>query len=178
MVFDAKKAANVNAGIWFCHDAKEFDKVAKNAAELFVSIGYEKNTGKCGKLVAKAYDLYDRAWESYPSKQSDELFKQGLEVHKEIRKLFGKNEKSGYLQHRWWVEFGLKRYWHVFFWLCLHHFTKLQGLNFYKAIKASYLLGQAGLKGHDERSIVETKRRLEIYWNYINQSNFNERLIY
>lgn len=178
MAASISELASANAGIWFSHDGKDFGKVEENAKRLFTALGYKKNVEKAAGMAANAYSLYDKGWEHYPSREADILFSAGLKTHKDIRGLFGTGEKSGYYHHKWWMAFGKKKYWQVLFWLFLHHWVKFGGINPIKPLKASWLLGWAGVEGHDERKLAVAEKKLEAYWGYCLKNGIRESLIY
>ena len=170
----AATLGELQAKIYWLHDAEDFDELAATVSKIYKSLGHKKERADiAGHLIGEAYQLADHA----------ELASQAGSVLEEIQfytqakeKLILAETSLGFTtsiaehQMKWWMYFRHKKMFLVILHLFLQHLKPLPRTNFLTALRLTYYLLQAGI-GHNRRDFEMMKESGTKYWTLLLKTN-------
>ena len=157
----------LQAQIYWLHDAEEFTQLASVAANIYKRLGYsEKQAETAGKLISEAYRLADDADLAYqagdPNKEM-QFYDRVKDKLAEAETTLGYQASIARHQMHWWLHFRHKQKLQILRHLFLQHFKSVGLMNLVTAIKLTYFLMEIG-RVHKQRDLETTKQNTIRYW--------------
>ncbi len=157
----------LQAQIYWLHDAEKFPELAYSAAKLYKKLGYsQKQAETAGKLISEAYQLADEADEAYQAGNPN----REMQFYDEVKNKLTEVETTlGYKicvarhQMQWWRHFRHKQKPQILLHLFLQHFKAVGLINLVTAIKLTYFLMEI-VRVHKQRDLETTKHNAMQYW--------------
>src|SRR5579883_1150845 len=157
----------LQAQIYWLHDALEFAELTSAAATIYMKLGYTQQQAEiAGNLISQAYQLADNA--ALAQKAGD--FDKEMQFYYQIKdKLTDVETTLGYQnsiaihQMKWWMHFRHRQKLQLLRHLFLQNFKAVGLLNLFTAIKITYFLMEIS-RVHKSRDIETTKRNAVRYW--------------
>ncbi|MEM7713431.1 MAG: hypothetical protein AAF349_07610 [Cyanobacteria bacterium P01_A01_bin.68] len=164
----AAALGELQAEIYWLHDAQKFAELAYSAASIYMKLGYtQQQAEKAGQLIQKAYQLADDAALAQEAGKHDEemqFYHQAkLKLH-EVETTLNYENTIAIHQMQWWMHFRHKQKIQLLFHLFLQNFKAVGLINLFTAIKLTYFLMKIG-RVHKSRDIKTTKQNAIKYWD-------------
>ncbi|MGF2040275.1 MAG: hypothetical protein RMZ43_034085 [Nostoc sp. CmiVER01] len=163
----AATLGELQAQIYWLHDAEEFTELASAAATIYMKLDYTQQQAEtAGKLISEAYQLADDAANA---QKADDFDKEIQFYHQIKNKLIQVETILGYQtsiaihQMKWWMYFRHRQKLQILLHLFLQHFKAVGLINFLTALKLTYFLMEIG-RVHKSRDIETTKDNAIKYW--------------
>lgn len=163
----AVKLGELQAQIYWLHDAEKFTELASAAATIYLQLGYTQQQAEtAGNLISEAYQLSDEA--VFAQKAGDfekemQFYHQIQDKLNQVETILGYQTSIAIHQMKWWMYFRHKKKLHVLLHLFLQHFKALGLLHLFSAVKLTYFLAEIG-RVHKSRDIETTKLNAIKYW--------------
>jgi hypothetical protein len=163
----AATLGELQAKIYWLHDAEEFAELASAAATIYMKLGYTQQQAEtAGNLISQAYQLSDAAVLA----QEAGDFDQEMNYYEQLKdKLIAAEHILGYqtsiaiYQMRWWLHCRHKRKLQIIINLFLQNFKALGLINLVTAIKLTYFIKEI-TRVHKSRDLETTKYNAIKYW--------------
>ncbi|YAF99224.1 MAG: hypothetical protein AB3A66_27525 (plasmid) [Nodularia sp. CChRGM 3473] len=163
----AATLGELQAQIYWLHDAEEFTKLASAAATIYMKLGYsQKQAETASKLISEAYQLADDAALAQQAGDFDkeiEFYHQVKDKLTKVETTLGYQTSIAIHQMKWWMYFRHQQKLQVIIHLFLQHFKAVGLINLITAIKLTYFLMEIG-RVHKSRDIETTKDNAIQYW--------------
>jgi hypothetical protein len=163
----AATLGELQAQIYWLHDAEEFAQLASAAATIYMKLGYPQQQAEtAGNLISQAYQLSDDA---VLAQQAGNFDKEMQFYHQVKYKLTQVETTLVYQtsiaihQMKWWMYFRHKQKLQTIIHLFLQHFKAVGWINLLTAIKLTYCLMEIG-RVHKSRDTEITKHNAIRYW--------------
>ncbi|MBD2130102.1 hypothetical protein NDI39_31340 [Microcoleus sp. ZQ-A2] len=157
----------LQAQIYWLHDAEKFPELAEKAANIYKKLGYsEKQAETAGRLISEAYQLADEADEAYQAGDPNREMQFYDEVKNkltEVETTLGYQIRIALHQMQWWRHFRHKQKRQILLHLFLQHFKAVGLINLVTAVKLTYFLMEIG-RVHKQRDLETTKHNARKYW--------------
>lgn len=157
----------LQAEIYWLHDAEKFTELALAAASIYKKLGYsEKQAETAGKLISEAYQLADDADLAYKSDDRNremQFYDRAKDKLTEVETTLGYQTSIARHQIQWWLHFRHKQKLQILLHLFLQHFKAVGLINLVTAIKLTYYLMEIG-RVHKERNLEITRNNAIQYW--------------
>lgn len=157
----------LQAEIYWLHDAEKFTELALASANIYKKLGYsEKQAETAGKLISEAYQLADDADLAYKSDDRNremQLYYQAKDKLTQVEATLGYQTSIAKHQIQWWLHFRHKQKLKIIRHLFLQHLKAVGWINLVTAIKLTYFLMEIG-RVHKERDLEITKDNAIQYW--------------
>jgi hypothetical protein len=157
----------LQAEIYWLHDAEKFTELALAAANIYKKLGYsEKQAETAGKLISKAYQLADDADLAYQAGNRNkemQFYAQAKDKLTEVEAILGYQTSIAKHQIQWWLHFRHKQKLQILLHLFLQHLKAVGLVNLVTAIKLTYFLMEMG-RVHKQRDLETTKYNAIQYW--------------
>ncbi|WP_414529569.1 hypothetical protein [Nodularia chucula] len=163
----ATKLGELQAEIYWLHDAEKFIELASAAATIYKSLGYtQQQSEKAGSLIAQAYQLADDADLAYKSSdftQEKHFYNQVKHRLMEVEITLDYQTSIAIHQMKWWLHFRHKQKLQIITHLFLQKFKAVGLINLFTAIKLTYFLTEIA-RVHKARDKETTKHNAIKYW--------------
>jgi len=147
----------IHSTIWWNHDNKRFNLVEKNALELLLKLGFDKNQSiKASKTIKQSYKEYDKALKT-------KNFKLMNNKHKQTMQILGFPQENGEKYSKWWINFSERNYPKIIKSLFTYHLAFFRKISKLLTPLPVLLLILAGI-GHNTRNKRIAKTFLTLYW--------------
>ncbi len=157
----------LQAQIYWLHDAEKFTELASAAATIYMKLGYTQQQAEtAGKLISEAYQLSDDAVVAQKSGYFDkemQFYHQVKDKLIEVENTLHYHTSIAIHQMQWWLYFRHKQKVKVIIHLFLQHFKAVGLINLITAIKLTYFLMEIG-RVHKSRDLETTKDNAIKYW--------------
>jgi hypothetical protein len=157
----------LQAEIYWLHDAEKFTELALAAANIYQELGYsEKIAETAGKLISEAYQLADDADLAYQAGDHNremQFYDRVKEKLTEVETILGYQNPVAIHQMQWWRHFRHKEKLQIIRHLFLQHLKAVGWINLVTAIKLTYFLMEIG-RVHKRRDLETTKYNAIQYW--------------
>ncbi|MBD2567506.1 hypothetical protein [Anabaena lutea] len=157
----------LQAQIYWLHDAEEFTELALAATGIYMKLGYsEKQAESAGQLISEAYQLADDADLAYKAgnfHQEMQYYDQVKNKLTEVETILNYQHSIAIHQMQWWLHFRHKQKLQIIQHLFLQHFKAVGFIHLFTAIKLTYFLMEIG-RVHKQRDIETTKYNAIKYW--------------
>lgn len=166
--YKARRLGELHADIWWAHDERAFERLSKNASEMFQLLGFERSKAEeAGKHVSKAYEEYDNAGSADAAGNIAERefhFVKVLEEQIMVRKILDEDVKTAYYENTWWRHFHYRNYPKIFWPMLRQQMVKYKGWNVFFPFRALMCIVLAGFRGHNIRAKETAEERLSKFW--------------
>ena len=163
----AATLGELQAQIYWLHDAEEFTELASAAATIYMKLGYTQQQAEtAGNLISEAYQLADDAANAQKASDFDKEIQFYYQVKNkltEVETILGYQTSIAIHQMKWWMYFRHKQKLEILLHLFLQHLKALGLINLLTTIKLTYFLMEIG-RVHKSRDIETTKRNAIRYW--------------
>lgn len=157
----------LQAEIYWLHDAEKFTELALAAANIYQKLGYsEKQAETAGKLISEAYQLADDADVAYQAgnyNREMQFYDEAKYKLIEVETTLGYQTSIAKHQIQWWLHFRHKQKLQIIRHIFLQHLKAVGWINLVTAIKLTYFLMEIG-RVHKERDLEITKDNAIQYW--------------
>ena len=144
----AATLGELQAQIYWLHDAEEFAELASAATTIYRKLGYTQQQAEtAGKLISEAYQLADDAANAQKVTDSDkemQFYQQAKNKLTEVETILGYQTSIAIHQIKWWMYFCHKQKLKILLRLFLQHFKEVGLINLVTAIKLTYFLMEIG----------------------------------
>lgn len=166
----SKKLGELQADIYWFHDARLFDKLASTAADIFELLDVDKvSSERVGKLISDAYQFADKAEEARIKGRLDVEKNEYMVAEKrlsEAGEILGYKKTISRYQILWWMFFRHKKTAKVIYYMFMQHLQPYGVSRIFKASLLTYYLVNVGL-GHNRRDKNFSIKFGKKYWNII-----------
>jgi hypothetical protein len=157
----------LQAQIYWLHDAEKFPELAYSAALIYKKLGYsEKLAETAGKLISEAYQLADEADLAYQAGNPN----REMQFYDEVKNKLTEVETTlGYQIHialhqmKWWRHFRHQQKLSILLHVFLQHLKTVGLIHLVSAIKLTYFLMEI-IRVHKQRDLETTKHNARQYW--------------
>ncbi|MEH2164913.1 MAG: hypothetical protein V7K38_28635 [Nostoc sp.] len=129
----AATLGELQAQIYWLHDAKEFTELASAAATIYLKLGYTQQQAEtAGNLVSEAYQLADDAANAQKASDFDkemQFYHQVKDKLTEVETTLGYQTSIAIHQMKWWMYFRHKQKLQTLLHLFLQHFRVVGLIN-------------------------------------------------
>jgi hypothetical protein len=157
----------LQAQIYWLHDAEEFTELATAAATIYIKLGYNKQQSEiAGKLISEAYQLADDADLAYHAgdyHREMQFYDEVKDKLTEVEITLNYQNSIAIHQMQWWQNFRHKNKFKIILNLFLQHLKAVGYVHFLTAIKLTYFLMEIG-RVHKQRDRETTKHNAIKYW--------------
>ncbi|MGB8686523.1 MAG: hypothetical protein WCD53_04195 [Microcoleus sp.] len=157
----------LQAQIYWLHDAEEFTELATAAATIYIKLGYSQPQSEiAGKLISEAYQLADDADLAYTAGDYNREMQFYYEVKDKLTQVeitLNYQNSIAIHQMQWWRYFRHKQKLEIIRHLFLQQLKALGFVHFLTAIKLTYFLMEIG-RVHKQRDIETTQHNAIKYW--------------
>ncbi|HEY9598233.1 MAG TPA: hypothetical protein V6D33_11245 [Cyanophyceae cyanobacterium] len=157
----------LQAQIYWLHDAENFTELALAAAKIYKKLGYnEKQAETAGQLISEAYQLADEADladQAGNPNQEMQFYEEAKNKLTEVETTLGYQISIARHQMKWWLHFRHKQKLQILRHLFLQHLKAVGWSNLVTAIKLTYFLMEIG-RVHKQRDLETTKHNAIQYW--------------
>ncbi|MBD2163894.1 hypothetical protein H6G04_05685 [Calothrix membranacea FACHB-236] len=157
----------LQAQIYWLHDAQKFRELASAATTIYTKLGYNQQQAEtAGNLISEAYQLADDAalaQQAGDSAQEMQLYYQVQEKLSKVENTLGYQTSIAIHQMKWWLYFRHRQKLKIIIHLFLQHFKTVGLINLFTAIKLTYFLMEIG-RVHKSRDLETTKHNAIKYW--------------
>ncbi|MCG6135151.1 MAG: hypothetical protein MET45_10870 [Nostoc sp. LLA-1] len=163
----AATLGELQAQIYWLHDAEEFTELASAAATIYMKLGYSQQQAEtAGKLISEAYKLADDAALAQQAGDFDkemQFYHQVKDKLTQVENTLGYQTSIAIHQMQWWMYFRHRQKLQVLLHLFLQHLKAVGLINLFTAIKLTYFLMEIG-RVHKSRDMETTKHNAIRYW--------------
>jgi hypothetical protein len=163
----AATLGELQAQIYWLHDAQKFAQLASAATTIYMKLGYTQQQAEtAGNLISEAYELADDAANAQKPSDSDkemQFYHQVQDKLTEVETTLGYQTSIAIHQMKWWMYFRHRQKLQVIIHLFLQHLKAVGLINLLTAIKLTYFLMEIG-RVHKLRDIETTKHNAIKYW--------------
>ncbi|MBD2730772.1 hypothetical protein H6G96_31755 [Nostoc sp. FACHB-892] len=163
----AATLGELQAQIYWLHDAEEFTELALAAATIYMKLGYTQQQAEtAGNLISQAYQLADDAALAQKAGNFDkemQFYYQAKDKLTQVETTLVYQTSIAIHQIKWWMYFRHKQKLQTIIHLFLQHFKAVGLINLLTAIKLTYFLMEIG-RVHKSRDIETTKHNAIKYW--------------
>ncbi|MHC0068130.1 hypothetical protein ACWATR_35460 [Nostoc sp. UIC 10890] len=163
----AATLGELQAQIYWLHDAEEFTELASAAATIYLKLGYTQQQAEtASNLISEAYQLADDAANAQQAGDFDkemQFYHQVKDKLIEVETTLGYQTSIAIHQMKWWMYFRHRQKLQTIIHLFLQHFQAVGLINFLPALKLTYFLMEIG-RVHKSRDIETTKHNAIRYW--------------
>lgn len=160
----------LQAQIYWLHDALEFTELATAAANIYTKLGYsQQQSATAGKLISEAYQLADDADRAYQAGDYDreiQFYYEAKDKLIQVENTLNYPNSIALHQMQWWRQFRHKQKLQIILHLFLQHLKAVGFVHLLTAIKLTYFLMEIG-RVHKQRDLETTKRNAIKYWEEI-----------
>ena len=157
----------LQAEIYWLHDAEKFTELALAAAKIYQILDYqEKQAEIAGQLISEAYQLADEADLAYQAGNPNREMQFYAEVKNkltEVETTLGYPISIAQHQMQWWLHFRHQQKLQIIRHLFLQNLKALGLINLVTALKLTYFLMEIG-RVHKQRDLETTKHNAIRYW--------------
>ncbi|OKH39755.1 hypothetical protein NIES2119_05775 [[Phormidium ambiguum] IAM M-71] len=157
----------LQAQIYWLHDAEKFTELATAAANIYTKLGYsQQQSVTAGKLISEAYQLADdadRAYQAGDYEQEMQFYYQVKDKLAEVETTLNYQNSIAIHQMQWWRHFRHKQKLQIILHLFLQHLKAVGFIHLFTAIKLTYFLMEIG-RVHKQRDLETTKQNAIKYW--------------
>ena len=157
----------LQAQIYWLHDAQKFAQLASAAATIYMKLGYTQQQAEtAGKLISEAYQLSDDAVLAQEAGNFDkeiQFYHQVKEKLTQVETILGYQTSIAIHQMKWWIYFRHRQKLQVLLHLFLQNVKAVGLINFLTAIKLTSFLIEIG-RVHKSRDRETTKHNAIKYW--------------
>lgn len=157
----------LQAQIYWLHDAEKFTELATAAANIYTKLGYsQQQSATAGKLISEAYQLADDADRAYKAGDCDremQFYYQVKDKLAEVETTLNYQNSIAIHQMQWWRYFRHKQKLQIILHLFLQHLKAVGFVHLFTAIKLTYFLMEIG-RVHKQRDLETTKHNAIKYW--------------
>ncbi|HEY9848608.1 MAG TPA: hypothetical protein V6D28_04055 [Leptolyngbyaceae cyanobacterium] len=158
----------LQAQIYWLHDAEEFIELATAAANIYLKLGYsQQQSATAGKLIGEAYQLADDANLAYKAGDFDREMQFYYKVKDklvQVENTLNYQNSIAIHQMQWWRYFRHKQKVQIMLHLFLQNLKAIGFIRFLTAIKLTYFLMEIG-RVHKQRDLETTKHNAIKYWS-------------
>ncbi len=157
----------LQAQIYWLHDAEKFPELAYSAANIYKKLGYcEKQAETAGQLISEAYQLADEAdlaaQAGNPHREM-QFYDEVKNKLTEVETILGYQTSIALHQMQWWLHFRHKQKLSILLHVFLQHFKVMRLIHLISAIKVTYFLMEI-LRVHKQRDLETTRHNARQYW--------------
>ncbi|MEA5554586.1 hypothetical protein VB713_27025 [Anabaena cylindrica UHCC 0172] len=157
----------LQAEIYWLHDAEKFEELAIAASSIYLKLGYSQEQAEAaGNLISQSYQLSDEADLAYKASDYDremQFYYQVKDKLSEVEIILNYQNSIAIHQMQWWLHFRHKQKLQVVLHLFLQHFKVVGFSHLFTAIKLTYCLIEIG-RVHKQRDKETTKYNAIKYW--------------
>ncbi|MEY3869215.1 MAG: hypothetical protein ACRCT1_07340 [Microcoleaceae cyanobacterium] len=157
----------LQAQIYWLHDAEEFTELARAAATIYIKLGYSQQQSQiAGKLISEAYQLSDDADLAYKGgdyHREMQFYDQVKDKLSEVEVTLNYQNSIAIHQMQWWRYFRHKQKLEIIRHLFLQQLKAVGIFRVLTAIKLTYFLMEIG-RVHKQRDIETTQHNAIKYW--------------
>ena len=157
----------LQAQIYWLHDAEEFTELANAAADIYTKLGYvQEQSETAGKLISEAYQLADDADLANQAGDYDremQFYDQVKDKLIAVETILNYQNSIAIHQMQWWLHFRHKQKLQIIIHLFLQHFKAVGFIHLFTAIKLTYYIVEIG-RVHKQRDIETTRHNAIKYW--------------
>ncbi|XWK89064.1 MAG: hypothetical protein U7127_03055 [Phormidium sp.] len=157
----------LQAQIYWLHDALEFTELATAAANIYTKLGYsQQQSATAGQLISEAYQLADdadRAYQTADYEQEMQFYHEAKDKLIQVEHTLNYQNSIAIHQMKWWRHFRHKQKLQIIIHLFLQHLKAVGFVHLFTAIKLTYFLMEIG-RVHKQRDQETTKRNAIKYW--------------
>jgi len=164
----------LQAEIYWLHDALKFPELASAAATIYMKLGYTQQQAEtAGNLISQAYQLADDAANAQKAGNHDRemqfyyLVKDKLT---EVETTLVYQTSIAIHQMKWWMYFRHRQKLQILLHLFLQNLKAVGLINLVTAIKLTYFLMEIG-RVHKSRDKETTKNNAILYWTELLKIN-------
>ncbi|WP_392533096.1 hypothetical protein [Nostoc sp. C117] len=163
----AATLGELQAQIYWLHDAEKFTELASSTATIYMKLGYTQHQAEtAGNLISQAYQLADYADNAKKASHRDremDFYHQAKDKLTEAETVLNYKNTIAIHQMQWWMYFRHKQKIQVLLHLFLQNLKAVGLINLLTAIKLTYFLMEIG-RVHKLRDIEITKQNAIQYW--------------
>ncbi|MEH1771188.1 hypothetical protein [Nostoc sp.] len=163
----AATLGELQAQIYWLHDAEEFAQLASAVATIYMKLGYTQQQAQtAGNLISEAYQLADDAALAQQAGDFDkemQFYYQAKDKLTQVETTLVYQTSIAIHQMKWWMYFRHKQKLKILLHLFLQHFQAVGLINLLTALKLTYFLMEIG-RVHKLRDIETTKHNAIKYW--------------
>lgn len=157
----------LQAQIYWLHDAEKFAELATAAASIYLKLGYsQQQSATAGKLISEAYQLADDADDADQAGDCEremEFYYQVKDKLTEVEHTLNYQNRIAIHQMQWWRYFRHKQKLQIIINLFLQHLKAVGVIHLFTALKLTYFLMEIG-RVHKQRDWETTKHNAIRYW--------------
>ncbi|MBN3871556.1 MAG: hypothetical protein HWQ23_15125 [Nostoc sp. JL33] len=163
----AATLGELQAEIYWLHDALKFAELASAAATIYMKLGYTQQQAEtAGNLISQAYQLSDDAVLAQKAGDFDkeiQFYHQVKDKLTQVETILDYQTSIAIHQMKWWMYFRHKQKLKILLHLFLQHFKAVGWINLIAAIKLTYFLMEIA-RVHKSRDTETTKHNAIRYW--------------
>lgn len=163
----AATLGELQAQIYWLHDAEEFAQLASAAAIIYMKLGYTQQQAEtAGNLISEAYQLSDDAVFAQKAGNFDkeiQFYHQVKDKLTQVETTLDYKTSIAIHQMKWWMYFRHKQKLQILLHLFLQHLKAVGLINLLTALKLTYFIMEIG-RVHKSRDIETTKHNAIKYW--------------
>lgn len=163
----AATLGELQAQIYWLHDAEKFAELASAAATIYMKLGYTQQQAQtAGNLISQAYQLADDAALAQKAGNFDkemQFYYQAKDKLTQVETTLVYQTSIAIHQMKWWMYFRHKQKLQILLHLFLQNFKAVGLINLLTALKLTYFLMEIG-RVHKSRDIGTTKHNAIKYW--------------
>lgn len=170
----AATLGELQAQIYWLHDAVEFTQLASTAATIYMKLGYTTEIAQtAGNLISQAYQLADDAADAQKAGNHDremQFYHQAKDTLVKVETALLYQTSIALHQMKWWMNFRHGQKLQVLQHLFLQNLKAVGLINLPSAIKLTYFLMEIG-RVHKSRDLETTKHNAIRYWTELLKIN-------
>ncbi|MBD2649986.1 hypothetical protein [Nostoc foliaceum] len=163
----AATLGELQAQIYWLHDAEEFAELASAAATIYMKLGYtQQQSETAGNLISQAYQLSDDAVLAQIAGEFDkeiQFYHQVKDKLTQVETTLVYQNSIAIHQMKWWMYFRHQQKLQTIIHLFLQHFQAVGLMNLLTALKLTYFIMEI-CKVHKSRDTETTKDNAIKYW--------------
>ncbi|MBH8561311.1 hypothetical protein I8748_03820 [Nostoc sp. CENA67] len=163
----AATLGELQAQIYWLHDALKFAELASAAATIYMKLGYTQQQAEtAGNLISQAYQFADDAANAQKAGDHDreiQFYQQVKDKLIQVETTLNYKNTIAIHQMQWWMHFRHRRKIQILLHLFLQHLKAVGLINLFTAIKLTYFLMEI-VRVHKSRDIETTKNNAIKYW--------------
>jgi hypothetical protein len=157
----------LQAQIYWLHDAEKFPELAYSAAKIYKKLGYsEKQAETAGQLISEAYQLADEAdlaaRSGNPNREM-QFYDAVKNKLTEVETTLGYQTSIALHQMQWWLNFRHQQKLSILLHVFLQHFKALGLIHLVSVVKLTCFLMEI-IRVHKQRDLETTKHNARQYW--------------
>ncbi|UKO96246.1 hypothetical protein [Nostoc sp. UHCC 0870] len=163
----ATTLGELQAQIYWLHDAEKFTELASAAATIYMKLGYAQQQAEtAGNLISEAYQLSDMAVLVQKAGDYDQeisYYYQIKDKFTQVETILGYRTSIAIHQIKWWMYFRHQQKLKILVHLFLQHFKALGFIHLLSAIKLTYCIWEIA-RVHKLRDTKTTQNNAIRYW--------------